>query len=390
MNKVYWGDCRDSLRQMKEEGIKVQTCVTSPPYYGLRDYGTAKWEGGNKSCNHKSAKIKSRYDYAMQEGSRQSEIAKNTKGTDASRWKNKCPDCGALKIDNQIGLEETPQEFIDNLVEVFAGVWDILADDGTLWVNLGDSYARVGGDSSQKGRHWDNRKNNPTTGHNRNAKDMGVKEKNLLGMPWRLAFALQDFGWTLRQDIIWHKPNPMPESVKDRCTKSHEYIFLLTKNPQYYFDYKAIQEPAIYGDDDRASRGDSRRNTGMNHIAPKKDKRAGEGRISYEGKRTENNTSGGQESFVHINEFRNKRDVWTITTKPYSGSHFAVFPTDLIEPCILAGSRVGDIVLDPFFGSGTTGQVSQQLGRKWIGCELNKDYEALQNERVSQQGLELI
>jgi len=182
----------------------------------------------------------------------------------------------------------------------------------------------------------------------------------------------------------------MPESVKDRCTKSHEYIFLLSKKPHYYFDHKAIQEPSIYGADDRASRGDSRRDTGMNHIAAKKDKRAGEGRIAYEGKRTDNNTSGGQESFVHIEEMRNKRDVWTVNTKPYSGSHFAVFPTELIEPCILAGSRVGDIVLDPFFGSGTTGQVSQQLGRKWIGCELNNEYESLQNERVSQQGLELI
>ena len=209
-------------------------------------------------------------------------------------------------------------------------------------------------------------------------------------MPWRLAFALQDFGWYLRQDIIWHKPNPMPESVKDRCTKSHEYIFLLSKKSHYYFDHKAIQEPSIYGANDRASRNDSRRDTGMNHIAPKKDKRTGAGRIAYEGKRTDNNTSGGQESFVHIEEMRNKRDVWTVNTKPYSGSHFAVFPTELIEPMILAGSKVGDIVLDPFFGSGTTGQVSQALGRKWIGCELNKDYESLQNERVSQQGLELI
>jgi len=330
MNKVYWGDCRDSMRQMKQEGIKVQTCVTSPPYYGLRDYGN----------------------------------------------------------DGQIGLEETPQQFIDNLVEVFACVWDILAEDGTLWVNLGDSYAGSNGNGQHEQSFGQSKYTpfkSPTSGNK-----SGIRPKNLMGMPWRLAFALQDFGWYLRQDIIWHKPNPMPESVKDRCTKSHEYIFLLSKKPQYYFDHKAIQEPSIYGADDRASRGDSRRDTGMNHIAAKKDKRAGEGRIAYEGKRTDNNTSGGQESFVHIEEMRNKRDVWTVNTKPYAGSHFAVFPTELIEPMILAGSRVGDIVLDPFFGSGTTGQVSQQLGRKWIGCELNKDYEKLQNERVSQQGLEFI
>ncbi len=308
MNKVYWGDCRDSMRQMVKEGVKVQMCVTSPPYYGLRDYGA----------------------------------------------------------DGQIGLEQTPQEFIDNLVEVFACVWDILADDGTLWVNLGDSYARVGGDSSQKGRHWDNRKNNPTTGHNRYAKDMGVKEKNLLGMPWRLAFALQDFGWYLRQDIIWHKPNPMPESVTDRCTKAHEYIFLLSKNQKYYFDNESIKEAATtksegirfggnkYGDNDD----------------PKYATKSGNVSKEY--------------------EKANKRDVWTVPVKPYSGAHFAVYPEELIQPCILAGSRVGDIVLDPFFGSGTTGQVCQNLGRKWIGCELNKDYEKLQNERLVQQGLELL
>ncbi len=308
MNKVYWGDCRDSMRQMAKEGVKVQMCVTSPPYYGLRDYGA----------------------------------------------------------DGQIGLEQTPQQFIDNLVEVFACVWDILADDGTLWVNLGDSYARVGGDSSQKGRHWDNRKNNPTTGHNRYAKDMGVKEKNLLGMPWRLAFALQEFGWYLRQDIIWHKPNPMPESVTDRCTKAHEYIFLLSKNQKYYFDSKAIQEPA---------------------------ENAGKVSGSFKGRQggaEYHAQSGGIGSDAKEYENRNKRDVWSVPVKPYSGAHFAVYPEELIQPCILAGSRVGDIVLDPFFGSGTTGQVCQNLGRKWIGCELNKDYEKLQNERLVQQGLELL
>jgi DNA modification methylase len=307
MNKVYWGDCRESMRQMAKDNIKVQMCVTSPPYYGLRDYGA----------------------------------------------------------DGQIGLEQTPHEFIDNLVEVFACVWNILADDGTLWVNLGDSYARVGGDSSNKGRHWDNRKNNPTTGHNRYAKDMGVKEKNLLGMPWRLAFALQDFGWYLRQDIIWHKPNPMPESVTDRCTKSHEYIFLLSKNQKYYFDSDAIKEEGVIPAGTLGAKGSEERQNqkGVNARPP-------EYKV-YDG-------------------MRNKRDVWTVPVKPYSGAHFAVYPEELIQPCILAGSKVGDIVLDPFFGSGTTGQVAQNLGRKWIGCELNKDYESLQNQRLQQQGLELV
>jgi site-specific DNA-methyltransferase (cytosine-N4-specific) len=304
MNKVYWGDCRDSLRQMKDEGITVQTCVTSPPYYGLRDYGH----------------------------------------------------------DGQIGNEQTPQEFIDNLVEVFACVWDVLADDGTLWVNLGDSYANNSSQASNNGRAGFGNDREKVVNRIGN----GYKQKDLMGMPWRLAFALQDFGWYLRQDIIWHKPNPMPESVTDRCTKSHEYIFLLTKIQNYYFDHESIKEPT---------------------------KTKSEG-IRFGGNKYGDNddpkyaTKSGNVSKEY--EKANKRDVWTVPVKPYSGSHFAVFPTELIEPMILAGSRVGDIVLDPFFGSGTTGQVSQALGRKWIGCELNKSYEVLQNQRISQQGLELI
>ena len=309
MNKVYFGDCRDSMRQMAKDGIKVQTCITSPPYYGLRDYG----------------------------------------------------------VDGQIGNEQTPKEFIDNLVEVFACVWDILKDDGTLWVNLGDSYynyrpgkgQRVVANSiaSQKASEFEH-------SAKRGNKLEGYKEKDLMGMPWRLAFALQDFGWYLRQDIIWHKPNPMPESVKDRCTKSHEYIFLLSKKPNYYFDYQSIREEGVIPEGTKAAKGSEERQNqkGVNSRPP-------EYKI-YDG-------------------MRNKRDVWTINTKPYSGAHFAVYPQELVEPMILAGSRVGDIVLDPFFGSGTTGAVAQKLGRKWLGCELNKEYEALQNVRLSQQGFEI-
>jgi DNA modification methylase len=299
------------MRQMNKDGIKVQMCVTSPPYYGLRDYG----------------------------------------------------------VDGQIGNEQTPQEFIDNLVEVFACVWDILEDDGTLWVNLGDSYFntqnsnRNGLNSNLGGKI---RGGGEYKTQKRNSGELNVKPKDLLGMPWRLAFALQDFGWYLRQDIIWHKPNPMPESVTDRCTKSHEYIFLLTKNQKYYFDHESIKEQSLtksegirfggnkYGDNDD----------------PKYATKSGNVSKEY--------------------EKANKRDVWSVAVKPYSGAHFAVYPEELIEPCILAGSKVGDIVLDPFFGSGTTGQVAQNLGRKWIGCELNQDYELLQNERLKQQGLELV
>jgi len=308
MNKVYFGDCRDSMRQMAKDGIKVQTCITSPPYYGLRDYG----------------------------------------------------------IDGQIGNEQTPKEFIDNLVEVFACVWDILEDDGTLWVNLGDSYynyrpgkgQRVVANSiaSQKASEFEH-------SAKRGNKLEGYKEKDLMGMPWRLAFALQDFGWYLRQDIIWHKPNPMPESVKDRCTKSHEYIFLLTKNPQYYFDSESIKEESVtsweIGQQTRLQR-----------------KNATGGAIS-----------GGIGEKISTGETRNKRDVWSVSVKPYSGAHFAVYPEELIDPCVMAGSRVGDIVLDPFFGSGTTGAVAQKLGRQYIGCELNQGYEQLQKDRLQQTAM---
>jgi len=357
MNKVYFGDCRDSMRQMAKEGIKVQTCITSPPYYGLRDYGTAIWVGGDINCDHVE-KIQAHG----------GERANRDQTSQIFKFKGICKKCGAKSEDLQIGNEQNPKEFIDNLVEVFACVWDLLEDNGTLWVNLGDSYynyrpgkgQRVVANSiaSQKASEFEH-------SAKRGNKLEGYKEKDLMGMPWRLAFALQDFGWTLRQDIIWHKPNPMPESVTDRCTKSHEYIFLLSKKPHYYFDYQAIREEGVIPEGTKAAKGSEERQNqkGVNSRPP-------EYKI-YDG-------------------MRNKRDVWTINTKPYSGAHFAVFPQELVEPMILAGSKVGDIVLDPFFGSGTTGQVAQNLGRKWIGCELNQDYESLQNERLKQQGLELV
>jgi DNA modification methylase len=357
MNKVYFGDCRDSMRQMAKDGIKVQTCITSPPYYGLRDYGTASWEGGDINCDHSTPR------------SRGDDIKKGDKqGTSLGSRPNtqRVCKCGAIRKDLQIGLEESPKEFIDNLVEVFACVWDVLEDNGTLWVNLGDSYYnyRPGkGQALSKQTVANNNQDLPQECARRGNKLEGYKEKDLMGMPWRLAFALQDFGWYLRQDIIWHKPNPMPESVQDRCTKAHEYIFLLTKKSHYYFDNKAIKEPVK---DDWGTRD---RTNGKYH-------NEGSGLTPH---------SGLEKSY----EMANKRSVWTVNTKPYKGAHFAVYPEELIEPCVLASTKVGDVILDPFFGSGTTGQVAQNLGRKWIGCELNKDYEDLQNERVKQQGMEL-
>jgi len=312
MNKIEFGDCRETMRRWKEQGIKAQTCVTSPPYYGLRDYGH----------------------------------------------------------EGQIGLEETPEEYIKAMVEVFRCVWDVLEDNGTLWLNIGDSYYnyRPGkGQALVKQSVSNNKQDLPDTCARRGNKLDGLKEKDLIGIPWMLAFALRADGWYLRQDIIWHKPNPMPESVQDRCTKAHEYIFLLSKSQKYHYDADAIKEP-----------------------------------LKGEPEVRNKNAEGYQADYAHGDRFSkgervfgadgmaNKRSVWTVATKPYKGAHFAVFPSDLIEPCILAGAPAGGVVLDPFMGSGTTAQVAQNLGRQYIGCELNPEYCELQNIRTAQQSLELI
>lgn len=293
-NFVEFGDCRKIMQGWKKEGIKAQTCVTSPPYYGLRDYGT----------------------------------------------------------DGQIGLEQTLAEYVKAMVEVFSCVWDVLEDDGTLWLNLGDSYAGSNGNGQHEQTLGQSKYvpfTSPTSGNK-----SGVKAKNLLGVPWKVAFALQDAGWILRQDIIWHKPNPMPESVRDRCTKSHEYIFLFSKKAKYYFDNEAIKEP-------------------VKDMGKPRKFRNGDAKVTL--RNDEGNTYIPRET-------RNKRDVWTVNLKPYKGAHFATFPSLLIEPCILAGSRVNDIVLDPFMGSGTTAMVAKQHGRRYIGCELNETYGDLQDERI--------
>lgn len=259
------GDVRERLKELPDRS--VHCCVTSPPYWGLRDYGEA----------------------------------------------------------GQIGLEQSPEEYVAELVAVFREVWRVLRDDGTLWLNLGDSYAGNNSRASNNGRAGFG---NPRDGVFERIGD-GLKTKDLVGIPWRVAFALQADGWYLRQDIIWHKPNPLPESVKDRCTKAHEYIFLMSKSSRYYFDYEAIREPTI-----------------------------------------------------DLQDKRNRRDVWTVPIKPFTGAHFATFPTDLITPCILAGCPDGGVVLDPFFGAGTTGLVAQSLKRGWVGCELNPVYAEMALRRI--------
>jgi DNA modification methylase len=274
--KLFIGDNRESLRKIPEKSVQV--VITSPPYWGLRDYG----------------------------------------------------------MDGQIGLEQSPSDFVEELCTVFDEVWRVLKDDGTVWLNIGDSYASMrdskvtpdslrNGDGTKVAQGAANR--NPKV-----LKEAGLKHKDLVGIPWRVAFALQARGWHLRSDVIWSKPNPMPESVTDRPTKSHEHIFLLTKFPKYYYDHEAIKEPSVTGD----------------------------------------------------GTLKNKRDVWSVQTKAYKGAHFAVYPLELVEPCVLAGSREGDVVLDPFSGSGTTGVVALEHKRHYIGLELNPEYAKLSVDRIKE------
>lgn len=345
----------------------VHTIVTSPPYYGLRDYGTATWQGGDTECEHKGEPMRTKAYINGNTGT-----GNDIKNADSFQpFKNVCPLCGAIRIDEQIGLEVTPDAYIANLVEVFRECKRILRDDGTLWVNIGDSYCGTGDKGEWTDPKYADGRNGQKTALNK--KIDGLKSKDLIGIPWMLAFALRADGWYLRQDIIWAKPNPMPESVKDRCTKSHEYIFLLSKSAKYYYDNEAVKEPvsdvsmkrAEYGwDCDRPS--------------------------------TKNGSMGGDG--IHTEKMgtrfvdpvgRNKRDVWTVTTKPYKGAHYATFNPELIKPCILAGAPEGGIVFDPFVGSGTTVATAVQLGRKGIGLDLSLKYlRENARERIYQQEMQ--
>ena len=365
MNKIEFGDCRETMRKWASQGVKAQTCVTSPPYYGLRDYGTAKWEGGDVNCEHIGAKVN-----PLKVGGFTGERLRKENGTENEKYlsyKHKCPDCNAKRIDAQLGLEETPEEYIKAMVEVFRCVWDVLEDDGTLWVNIGDSYCNSNGFARASPEYQREGRNNMPANDRKLDKlhATGLKTKDLIGIPWMLAFALRADGWYLRQDIIWSKPNPMPESVQDRCTKAHEYIFLLSKSHKYLFDHVAIKEP-------------------MKGEPEARDKNA-EG---YQADYSKGDRFSKGERVFGADGMANKRSVWTVNTKPYSGAHFAVFPTELIEPCILSGAPVGGIVLDPFMGSGTTAQVAQDLGRQYLGCELNPDYGKLQKKRTAQTSLD--
>lgn len=340
--RIYNGDCREVLALLPEKSINC--CVTSPPYWGLRDYGTAEWDGGDADCEHTISMPTKWNDPKRGTQVLRPEVANRGGASD------NCHLCGATRIDQQIGLEQSPDEFVEQMVLVFREVRRVLKDDGTLWLNLGDSYAGNNSRASNGGRAGFGNPRETIT----NRISDGLKPKDLVGIPWRVALALQADGWYLRQDIIWHKPNPMPESVKDRCTKAHEYIFLLSKSPHYYFDADAIKEPAVYAGDNRGARKDSRRGTTMN------------------------NMTGA------TGEFKNKRSVWTVATRPYKGAHFAAFPPDLIEPCILAGCPQDGTVIDPFGGSGTTVAVAILNDRNGVAVELNSEYIPLIDKRVNE------
>ncbi len=306
---ILFGDCRETLCAFLPNSARM--CVTSPPYYGLRDYGGE---------------------------------------------------------DSQIGQEQSPEEYVEEMVDVFRKVRDVLTDDGTLWLNIGDSYYNYRKDGCiPKQTFSQNRQDLPVQTPRRSNKLAGYKDKDLIGIPWMLAFALRADGWYLRQDIIWHKPNPMPESVKDRCTKAHEYIFLLSKSKYYHYDNEAIKEPV------KQDWGTRDRSKGKYH-------NPGTGLQPH---------SGLTKSYTK----KNKRSVWSVNKKPYKGAHFATYPEELIKPCILAGSEKGDTIIDPFMGSGTTAVAAKSLGRHYLGCELHEDYGKLIEKRLNSKSfarLELV
>jgi DNA modification methylase len=357
--RLYQGDALETLRELPAGA--AQMCVTSPPYWGLRDYGTAAWDGGAADCDHAGEPFRTR---ANVNGNTGTGIdGKNAEGRQF--YRDRCRKCGARRIDRQLGLEATPEAYVARMVDVFREVRRVLRDDGTLWLNIGDSYAGGGtigrndqGKRVSDGAMMDGWKSTPNMGTR--AAVATCKPKDLVGIPWMLAFALRADGWYLRSDIIWSKPNPMPESVTDRPTKAHEYLFLLSKRERYYYNADAIRE----------AHAEPWRGQGERDTPNKVDTSEVAGWALKTGKR-EYNPNG-----------RNKRDVWTIATAPYPDAHFATFPPDLVRPCILAGSPDGGVVLEPFAGSGTTLQVAKELGRQAIGIELSGEYLPMIAERL--------
>lgn len=364
------GDAIEKLRTLTDNSIN--TCVTSPPYYGLRDYGTGVWVGGDPDCPH----TRNKTGYNCGTGH-----AHMGESGDAI-YKTVCPKCGAVRVDNQIGLEENPDDYISRLVEVFKEVKRVLRDDGILWINIGDSYNSSGHSRKVDGGVQFSEKSKKQVTNSGSYVGTFKKEivscckpKDLIGIPWMLAFALRADGWYLRQDIIWAKTNPMPESVKDRCTRSHEYIFMLTKSRKYWFDHEAMQEEATGYD-------------GCKDTMNKGSTKLSSGDYMPNGKHINSMAANGHErwNFKGGMPMRNKRDVWRVgVCSTVKEAHFAVFPKELIEPCILAGCPENGWVLDPFNGSGTTGIVATQNNRNYIGIDLNPEYMEITKRRVEKE-----
>jgi len=375
--RIITGDALEQLRLLPDESVHM--CVTSPPYYGLRDYGTARWEGGDPACSHRAP---DEAGVTNKPTSGQREHAGRFAGPSCQR-------CGARRIDSQIGLEPTPDEYIAALVAVFRETRRVLRPDGTLWLNIGDSYHnyRVHKDGGQpaQGFHNDRHGQPASGGRNRGSRLDGIKEKDLIGIPWMLAFALRADGWYLRQDIIWSKPNPMPESVQDRCTKAHEYLFLLSKSERYWFDAAAIAESMATSSVARLSQPSLAMQAGSSRVPGKTNgpMRAVGSLHMEQTQRKDGARWRTADGGVAVRGERNKRSVWEVATKPFSEAHFATFPPALIEPCILAGCPRGGTVLDPFGGAGTTGLVADRLGRSATMIELNPEYAEMARRRIA-------
>ncbi len=363
MIKLIRGDCTGVMARMPEKS--VHCVVTSPPYWGLRDYGTAKWVGGDEGCDHRETDRRNNRPKGEFHG-----------GDDTAQthpFRDICGKCGARRIDRQLGLEPTPDAFVETMVRVFCEVRRVLRDDGTCWLNLGDSYCSNPAGNLKPRSEQGNGEGRLRLGGAKQAQTLelgkgklntlhvdGLKPKDLIGIPWRVAFALQADGWYLRSDIVWAKPNPMPESVRDRPTKSHEYLFLLTKRERYFFDAEAVREsapPCKPGEFGRKNATALRVKELTGNMRPG---------VTWQ-------SSGG----------RNLRSVWTIPTQSFKGAHFATFPQRLVEPCVKAGCPPGGMVLDPFAGAGTVGVVCDRLGRDHVGIDLNPEYVAMARRRIA-------